>query len=147
MFSTSRSCNQFPDLSRSPPYHGRLPAILNLLLSCICLFHEHEHGLRNLGCTSLVARPCDSFILSFTKNCLSTVDPHLICRSNTLSLFPKLSTSPAVGMQSYDDIVIINASVSNYIIERCAVTYILAFVIPVQRLAPLQGSTVFSVRT
>jgi hypothetical protein len=51
-------------------------------------------------------------------------------------------------MQSYDNIlVIINASASNNIIEGRAGTYILSFVSPVQRLAPLQGSTVFSVRT
>jgi len=51
-------------------------------------------------------------------------------------------------MHSYNVIVvIINASLSSFIIRECAGNFILAFVRPVQHLAPLLGSNVLSVRT
>jgi len=133
---------------RSPSYHGILQAILTLLLSSICLFHAHENGRGKFGCTSLVVRSCDSFVVSFCKNCLSNIDPHLIYRRNTFSLYNKLSKSPAFWMHSYNVIVvIINASISNFIIKGCAGNFILVFLRPVQRLVSLFGSTVLSVRT
>jgi len=93
-------------------------------------------------------RSCDSCVVSFCKNCLSNIDPYLIYRRSTFSLYPKLSKSPAFGMHSYNVIfVITNASLSSFIIKRCADNFILVFVRPVQRLAPLPGSTVLSVRT
>ena len=115
MFSTSRSHNHFQlqcsapvglittsPISRSPPYHSTLPAIpfVIVLLSCVCRFHQHENCQRDLQYTIVVARLCDSFTVSFCKNCLSTIDPPLICPRNTFSLFPKLSISPAVTIQS-----------------------------------------------
>ena len=47
-------------ISHSPSYHGRPPAVLTLLPSCICRFHAHEHGQGSLGYKSIVVRPCDS---------------------------------------------------------------------------------------
>ena len=75
--------------------------------------------------------------------------PTFICRRNTFSHFHKQFTFPPLAIQSYNDIVviIIDAFLSNYIIEVCATIYRLVFLRPVKLLVPLLGSTLFSVRT